>query len=115
MSYTPHEWQNDELITAAKLNNIEEGIAAGGSGGGLFPIGQIGSSLDKTWREILYAIQDGKIPYLYNANLEYNFASVMYVREMEQDDNIFYVYFVGWDNSQGYSSSSPDGYPTYFD
>lgn len=34
MSYVQHEWQNDELITAAKLNNIEEGIAAGGSGGG---------------------------------------------------------------------------------
>lgn len=33
MSYTPHEWQNDELITAAKMNNIEEGIAEGGSGG----------------------------------------------------------------------------------
>lgn len=33
MSYTPHEWQNDELITAAKLNNIEEGIAEGGGGG----------------------------------------------------------------------------------
>ena len=33
MSYTPHEWQNDELITAAKLNHIEEGIAEGGSGG----------------------------------------------------------------------------------
>ncbi len=33
MSYTPHEWQNDELITAAKMNNIEEGIAEGGGGG----------------------------------------------------------------------------------
>lgn len=29
MAYTPHEWQNDELITAAKLNNIEEGVASG--------------------------------------------------------------------------------------
>lgn len=29
MSYTPHEWQDDESITAEKLNNIEEGVRAG--------------------------------------------------------------------------------------
>ena len=34
MSYTPHEWQNNEFITAEKLNHIEEGIAEGGGGGG---------------------------------------------------------------------------------
>lgn len=37
MSYTPHTWVNDETITAAKLNNIEEGVqeAAQSGGGGL--------------------------------------------------------------------------------
>lgn len=35
MSYTPHTWQTGETITAAKLNNIEEGISeAAQSGGG---------------------------------------------------------------------------------
>ena len=32
MSYTQHEWTTGETITAAKLNNMEEGIAAGGGG-----------------------------------------------------------------------------------
>jgi hypothetical protein len=33
MSYTPTEWKNGDIITAAKMNNIEQGIvdAAGGS------------------------------------------------------------------------------------
>lgn len=30
MSYTPHTWVDNETITAAKLNNIEDGIANGG-------------------------------------------------------------------------------------
>lgn len=36
MSYTPHTWVDQETITAAKLNNIEEGIdeaSQSGSGG----------------------------------------------------------------------------------
>ena len=35
MAYVEHEWVNGETITAAKMNNIEEGIAeASQSGGG---------------------------------------------------------------------------------
>lgn len=35
MAYVEHEWVNGETITAAKMNNIEEGIAeAAQSGGG---------------------------------------------------------------------------------
>ena len=35
MSYTPHTWVNNETITAAKLNNIEDGVQeAAQSGGG---------------------------------------------------------------------------------
>ena len=37
MSYTKHEWVNNETITAAKMNNIEDGIeeASQSGGGGL--------------------------------------------------------------------------------
>jgi hypothetical protein len=38
MAYVEHEWVNGETITAAKMNNIEEGIVeasqSGGGGGG---------------------------------------------------------------------------------
>lgn len=39
MSYTPHTWVDNETITAAKLNNIEDGVqeaAQSGGGGEIF-------------------------------------------------------------------------------
>lgn len=62
MSYTPHEWQNDELITAAKLNNIEEGIAEGG--GGAVIITDNGTQLDKTYAEIYNLVNSGTPCYI---------------------------------------------------
>lgn len=65
MSYTPHTWGNDELITAAKLNNIEDGIAAGGSGALIchsditLPNATSTGTLDKTFGEIYTALKDG--------------------------------------------------------
>lgn len=56
MSYEPTNWKDGDLVTSAKLNKIEQGIAAGGGSGvpiihaissnGLLPV------LDKTWQEI---------------------------------------------------------------
>lgn len=34
MSYTKHTWSDGELVTAAKMNNIENGIEEAASGGG---------------------------------------------------------------------------------
>lgn len=34
MSYTAHEWTSGETITAAKMNNIEEGISEAAESGG---------------------------------------------------------------------------------
>lgn len=34
MSYEKHTWTSGETVTAAKLNNLEDGVASGGSGGG---------------------------------------------------------------------------------
>ena len=32
MAYTPHTWTTNETITAAKLNNLEEGVSSAGGG-----------------------------------------------------------------------------------
>ena len=34
MGYTPHTWDTGDVITAERLNKMENGIAAGGGGGG---------------------------------------------------------------------------------
>lgn len=66
MSYTTHEWVDGETITAAKLNNIEEGIgeASQQGGGGSMVIGytwdgQGTITLDKTAQEIIDAMTSG--------------------------------------------------------
>lgn len=71
MSYTPHTWVNNETITAAKLNNIEEGVQeAAQSGGGALIVNSSWSDdisnyvLDKTVQEIYDALLSGTPAYI---------------------------------------------------
>lgn len=56
MSYDKNTWQTGDVITAEKLNHMEDGIADGGGGGGVLVVGVIvdGSTMtfDKTWQQI---------------------------------------------------------------
>ena len=77
MSYTPTEWDNGDVITAAKLNKIEQGISevsnSGGSGGNAnilivhatadtsIPESEPTVILDKTYTEIDAAISAGTL------------------------------------------------------
>lgn len=60
MNYEPTNWQTGDLITAGKLNNIEQGIAALYSGGILL-VKNNGGVLDKTAAEIWGAMQTGLV------------------------------------------------------
>jgi hypothetical protein len=57
MSYDKQNWQTGDVITANKLNHIEDGIANGG-GGDVFVVHSVydeqtdTTTLDKTWQEI---------------------------------------------------------------
>lgn len=57
MTYTKNTWANGDVITAAKLNNIENGIAA--AGGSLVVHMDVNNTLDKTWQEIHDALASG--------------------------------------------------------
>ena len=77
MSYTKHTWTNGDVITATKLNEMENGIdeaSSGESPGGILIINETevddshgnGLILDKTWQEIFDAIyEDKKACYIY--------------------------------------------------
>lgn len=61
MSYTPTQWETGDIVTAEKLNKLENGVAAAGSGGGgAFIVNATMDgdtmTLDKTWKEIDDAI-----------------------------------------------------------
>ena len=52
MSYTKQTWQNGDIITAEKLNHMEDGISEGGGGALVVHIDEETGALDKTWAEI---------------------------------------------------------------
>ena len=57
MSYEKQTWAKGDIVTSAKLNHMEDGIAGAG-GGGVFVISAVfdeqteKTRLDKTWQEI---------------------------------------------------------------
>ena len=65
MSYVKQTWQTGDVVTSAKLNHMEDGIAAGGGsgGGGVLVVGldMTTYALDKTWQEIYDAMAAGQI------------------------------------------------------
>lgn len=68
MSYTPTEWKSGDTVTSAKLNKIEQGIAAGGGIliAHIIDNGNNPQTLDKTWQEI----HDADICYIINRDDE---------------------------------------------
>ena len=67
MSYTPTDWKTGDIITAEKLNKLEQGVS-GGEGNSDFYIVNIeitgmfeGATCDKTVAEMQAAVADGKI------------------------------------------------------
>lgn len=61
MAYIKNTWATGDTITAAKMNNIEDGIeeAAQSGGGGAVIITDTGGTLDKTFAEIYNLIFNG--------------------------------------------------------
>lgn len=53
MSYIKQTWANGDVISAAKLNHMEDGIA--GAGGVLY-VGTTDGHIDKTWQEVYNAL-----------------------------------------------------------
>lgn len=52
MSYDKNTWAKGDVITANKLNHIEDGIENAGGGGGVLVCTENGTVLDHTWQEI---------------------------------------------------------------
>lgn len=108
MSYEPTTWTTGDVITAAKLNKIESGIANASMIVHILPHGQRDAILDKTWAEI------------YNASTAAPIIAVMVTTGDPYDrvrffavDDVFYDNddYVVSINEQWFSASSADDYP----
>lgn len=111
MSYTKHTWTDGELVTAAKMNNIENGIeeassGGGGTGGGVLVVHDVDGTLDKTWQEIhdadLAVIRDGDSRYPIHAAYQGKGTYVV----------SYFAASAGNVVISSYSASSMDGYPS---
>lgn len=103
MSYTKQTWANGDVITAEKLNHMEEGISANG----VLVVGQQISgntmTLDKTWQEIRGALLTGGAIIAAEAG---GFALVGYSRSTDK-------YGVMDITGNVYTATTEDGYPVF--
>lgn len=111
MAYTPTVWATGDVITAAKLNKAEEGIAAASGVVGVFPIGVTheGSTatLTQKYSDILAAVSAGKLGIIYEiVDGEY---SGDYIVSMYLDSG---AYTVATDQDAVFTTDSEDGYPS---
>lgn len=72
MAYEPTEWKSGDVVTSAKLNKLEQGVANAG-GGLVVNATEIEGvlTLDKTYNEIKAVIQQGGMVFLKTSDNEY--------------------------------------------
>ena len=108
MSYEKTTWATGDIITAEKMNNIENGIASAENK--LIKINATvsgsGITLGKTWQEIYDLMSAGSVVYTFAAGDESvtNFIVTMVYIE----DN---VYVVVDSSNREYTCATSDGYP----
>ena len=108
MSYEKQNWKNGDVITEAKLNHMEDGIATGG--GVLVVHGAIDGNtmtLDHTWQEI-YDADAGAAIMRYEDSGFKNFCMLESVGEESGD----YICDFGYSSGKlTFTTDNPNGYP----
>lgn len=89
MTYEKQTWVNGDVITAEKLNHMEDGIASGGSGGVLvvstvYDDDSGKTYLNKTFEEVKNFMLSGGMIWLSN------YGELVFVEGLEGDPDIFY-------------------------
>ena len=113
MAYEPTTWKSGDVVTSAKLNKLESGVAEAGSGGGILFVGAEiegdTATLDKTYKEIT----DAGFAVLVMPGDTEGFTDVLALSGygFHEDDNEGLVTFTG-DYTLAFMSTGENGYPT---
>ncbi len=113
MSYEKTTWVNGDVITAEKLNHIEEGIK---NAGDLIEVHIIGENyaLDMTYAEILNAIQAGKMLYILVNDFGFeNAVAHLSCAYYSSEYTVSFCYISGNIEMFDFITNSEDGYPVY--
>lgn len=119
MSYEPTNWKSGDVVTSAKLNKLEQGVAeAGGSGGGFLKVGFDTETLtlDKTWKQIFDALSAGYFVNVFTEQTESEQARQSQVYEcLYGDDYIVHAYTLSGGNIlfATFAVQSENGYPVF--
>ena len=110
MSYEPTTWKDGDLVTSAKLNKLENGVAAA-SGASILIINMDmeTGALDKTWQEIY----DADICYIISEFGSPVIKSIVPVSSIGMQNNDYAVGAVlpGSQNFMMFYAPTPDDYP----
>lgn len=118
MSYEPTNWKTGDVVTSAKLNKLEQGVAAGS--GVLVVTGTYEGdieTLDKTWQEIIDALSSGKI--VCRLLVDDNYVDIGYctggnwVEPITTGSVRFIMMGANGIEEVAYSTTAKDGYPSH--
>lgn len=114
MSYTPTEWETGDVVTAEKLNKLEQGVAnSGGSGlivGTTFSDNVL--TFDKTYKQIHDALLDGTSVVVQMPNTNTDWEGFWYPNELIGISRVFvaensmYCVVLGGGDLSGYTFGS---------
>ena len=109
MSYTPTEWKSGDVVTSAKLNTLEQGVAASTGNGILVANGTWEEgvcTLDKTWAEIASA----DVAFIKVSNPEVTYRRLSMVTEIGSINQDYFLFDI---SDNGYVCDSENGYPQF--
>lgn len=112
MAYDPTNWKSGDVVTAAKLNKLEQGVA---NSGGVLVVGVNSETgvLDKTWQEIHDAAATGCVLLVNDMGEELINYPLVNVWQDSSEEHIYgasFFYYAG-SNLIDFATDSADGYP----
>ena len=111
MSYEPTNWKTGDVVTSAKLNKLENGVA---DAGGVLAVHSVYEDenrvLDKTWNEIYIALNAG----CYVSIVDDGGQNIIYEAVFDDRGGGFMInaYSLSDGTSLTYTANSGDGYPS---
>lgn len=102
MAYTPNTWKSGDIVTSAKLNNIEQGIASSA-----FPITIDDSALSEKAGDIMTAALNGAYVYIVS---ETGFYSLAYAY-IDLDNGYAFGFILNGGDVAEATAASADDYP----
>lgn len=112
MSYEPTNWKSGDVVTSTKLNKLEQGVA---DAGGVFVVGMTYDydnsriTLDKTYAEILSAVQAGNVVIAKGADADNDYDLIEGVMSLGAFDGTYYATVYQGAETNVFSADSASG------